>query len=382
MHIYTNGQEKRLTLYDLDTVINTSTFLAICSLQNSSYMYDYGTDALYECSVYDPLTSDESFSSQLHAVRLAKVLLLRQLRLKIFSDRHTLSTPPCSPGAMRKPQTPLLKLMRNIDTLQPYDHLASRLQPRSLTATPVVSAAICAISQDTLMIFCVQRGFACGNSTPIYTNHLLKVSLSGNDSERLKLQSQFEHVHSLIYYNGSLFTIVEQSVALPKTEEDLEEEKRRDEELAKLMRRLSKMDPEDEEYKRLEPYYRSSVEPFETIYALCRIDINTFFVEILMKKRSFMKAFAGDSEDTVTVVMPTYDLSSTITVASYNTVSRELTLSHPALDPWFVIDRTLLESSYLQKGILRNPALSLEIELSSTKVCVRPTDLTTEHATQ
>lgn len=99
------------------------------------------------------------------------------------------------------------------------------------------------------MIFCVQRGFACGNSTPIYTNHLLKVSLSGNDSERLKLQSQFERVHSLIYYNGSLFTIVEQSVALPKTEEDLEEEKRRDEELAKLMRRLSKMDPEDEEYK-------------------------------------------------------------------------------------------------------------------------------------
>lgn len=71
-----------------------------------------------------------------------------------------------------------------------------------------------------------------------------------------------------------------------------------------------------------------------------------------------MKAFAGDSEDTVTVVMPTYDLSSTITVASYNTVSRELTLSHPALDPWFVIDRTLLESSYLQKSILRNPALS------------------------
>lgn len=93
-------------------------------------------------------------------------------------------------------------------------------------------------------------------------------------------------MHSLIYYNGSLFTIVEQSVALPKTEEDLEEEKRRDEELAKLMRRLSKMDPEDEEYKRLEPYYRSSVEPFETIYALCRIDINTFSVEILMKKEA------------------------------------------------------------------------------------------------
>ncbi|EFO61542.1 Hypothetical protein GLP15_4391 [Giardia lamblia P15] len=382
VHVYTNGQEKRLALYDLDIAINTSAFLAICSFQDKSYIYDYGTDALYACSVYDPLTSDESLSSQLHAIRLAKVLLLRQLRPKVFNDRQTSSISPCSPGAMQKPQTPLLKLMHNIDTLQPYERLASRLQPRSLAATPVVSAAACAINQDTLMLFCVQRGFACGNSTPIYTNHILKVGLSGSDSERLKLQSQFERVHSLIYCKGSLFTIVEQSVTLPKTEEDLEEDRRRAEELAKIMRRLSKMNPEDEEYKRLEPYYRSSVEPFETIYALCRIDINTFSVEILMKKKSFMKAFASDLENTITVVMPTYDLSSTIAIASYNAITRELTLSHPVLDPWFVLDRTLLESSYLQEGILRNPALSLEIELSSTKVCVRPADLSTESISQ
>lgn len=375
IHIYARGKEKRLVLYGFDIAINTSAFLSICSVKDKSYIYDYGTDALYECSVYDPLTSDESFSSQLHAVRLAKVLMMRQLRLKVFNDQGALSASPSSPSLMQKPPTPLLKLMRNMDTLQPYEHLSSRLQPRSLTATPVVSASLCAVDQDTLMILCVQRGFVHGNSVPIYTNHLLKLNLSNNESERLKLQSQFERVHSLIYHKNSLFAIVEKDITIPKTEEDLQEERRRAEELAKLMKRLSKMDPEDEEYKRLEPYYRSSVEPFETIYALCRIDINTFSVEVVMQKRTFMKAFLNSTEDTIVVVMPTYDLSSTIILASYNIITRELTLSHPTIDSWFMIDRMILETSYLQKGILRNPALSLEIELSAAKICVRSVDL-------
>lgn len=367
-----------MALYGFDIAINTSAFLSVCTVTDKLYMYDYGSDALYECNVYDPLISDESFSSQLHAIRLSKTLLLQQLRLKVFNDKQALSNSPSTtstPSLTQKPPTPLLKRMRNVDTLQPYERLTSRLQPRSLTATPVVSASICAIDQDTLMTLCVQREFVHGSSAPIYTNHLLKVSLSNNDTERLKLQSQFERIHSLIHYKGSLFAVAEQGIALPKTEDGLQEERRRAEELARIMKRLSKMDPEDEEYKRLEPYYQSSVEPFEIVYTLCQIDINTFSVETIMQKRTFMKAFVSDIDDTIVVITPTYDLSSTITLASYNPITRELNLSHPAVDQWFVIDRTMLESSYLQKGVLRNPALPLEIELSPTKIHVREVEL-------
>lgn len=374
-HIYIRDQEKRLALYGFDTVINTSTFLSICTSADKFYLYDYGSDALYECSIYDPLTSDESLSSQLHAIRLNKTLILRQLRLKVCNDKSTLSTSPSSPGFVQKPLTPLLKRMRNMDTLQPYEHLISRSQSRSITATPVVSASICTIDQDTLMILCVQREFVHGKSVPIYTNHLFKVSLTSNDTEKLKLQSQFERVHSLIYHKGNLYAIAEQGISLPKTEEDLQEERRRAEELTKIMKHLSKMDPEDEEYKRLEPYYRSSIEPFETVYTLCRIDINTFSVETIMRRRVFIKAFVDDMDDNIIAIMPTCDLSSTITLASYNVTTRELNIFHPTIDQWFVIDRTMLESSYLEKGVLRNPALSLEIELSPTTVYTRQTAL-------
>lgn len=338
------GSKKRISVDGcVSSEVELSSFLAATSDGERIYLYDYGSDSLYGCSVSEDLGACTLLRRVGDATIGAAQLKTELLCEKVFyadmlakTDQTYLTRPRTAPTRS------VTERQYNLDSFQPYEPLKSRQQRAKFEKSSIVSATSVALA-NTLSVFLVTKRmkvfhskniFGSPKTHSVYENWLLKVDLHTLASTRQKLPSQHERAYGAVCFADKIYFVAEGRQFTQRSQDTLD---RFAENLEKRVR-SARLDEED-----TRPVYEPLPAPYVATYTICLLDPEELSVSERVSSCYFLRLLVSDAENIVYALNPSVDLSGILQGFKLSSES----LEKVRIPLSIAIDKVFLECAYV-----------------------------------